>query len=84
MLLALLVRRSNCSVQQSKDATKRSLVLRDLHSDGTQPWEASLQDSNCVFRSHPNLRQQLVEPFMFFGDFYASLFLEGRHHEWTV
>jgi len=37
-----------------------------------------------VFRSHPNLRQQLVEPFMFFRDFFAALFLERRHHEWTV
>jgi len=71
-------------IQQSKGAMKRSLVLRDLHSDGTQPRESSFQDSNCVFRAHSNLGQQLVEPVMLVGNFFAGLFLVGRNHERTV
>jgi len=78
------VLKNDCGVQQSKDAAEWPLLCRDLHSDGTQPRETSFEDSNRVFRSHPNLRQQLVEPFMFCGNFFATLFLERRHHEWTV
>jgi len=75
---------NDSGIQQSKDVAKPSLVLRDLHSDGTQPRETSLQDSDCAFRLHANLQQQLVEPVMIIGDFFATLFLVGRHYEQTV